>query len=216
MELQSFSERGARKLGTVLATLCKRLPGLRRKTPGNGEDLRLKFEYFNIATHYYVAGRYAVFAGMIPTAGNLFHHAIEMYLKGCLCRFLGEGERRLLGHALRRLWRRFRTDSGDPTLEKYDRMIKELDKFESIRYPERTARRGMLAEFAFERPDPNRLGAGPGRPEPRYLLVVEEIDQLVTVLFQKARVNHRVFQERLGEAGQTYLQRGNISAIWQG
>jgi len=37
------------------------------------------------AIDYYAVGRYAVFAGLNPTAGNLLHHAVEMCLKGAVC-----------------------------------------------------------------------------------------------------------------------------------
>src|SRR6202043_1798471 len=33
---------------------------------------------------YYTIGRYSVLAGVNPVAGNLLHHAIEMFLKGAL------------------------------------------------------------------------------------------------------------------------------------
>ena len=61
----------------------------------NGE--RLQAEYFKIATDYYIAGRYAYFSALIPTAGNLLHHAVELYLKGYLCPYTDEGHRRELG-----------------------------------------------------------------------------------------------------------------------
>src|SRR5262245_46125708 len=62
--------------------------------------------------HYYVAGRYAIFAGLNPTAANLLHHAIEMTLKGVLAK-KGMDLKALkgLGHDLPSIWR----DSGDAT-----------------------------------------------------------------------------------------------------
>jgi hypothetical protein len=42
--------------------------------------------FISAGMHYYVAGRYAVFAGLNPTAANLLHHAIEMALKGALAK----------------------------------------------------------------------------------------------------------------------------------
>ena len=38
------------------------------------------------AIDYYAVGRYAVFAGLNPTAGNLLHHAVETCLKGALAK----------------------------------------------------------------------------------------------------------------------------------
>jgi hypothetical protein len=40
--------------------------------------------FFKTGSQYYIAGRFAAFAWFHPVAGNLFHHAIEMYLKGAL------------------------------------------------------------------------------------------------------------------------------------
>ena len=41
-------------------------------------------EFFATAGQYYVVGRFAAFAGLIPITGNLLHHAVEMFLKGGL------------------------------------------------------------------------------------------------------------------------------------
>jgi len=38
------------------------------------------------ACQYYAAARFAVHAGCIPVCGNLFHHAVEMLLKGGLAK----------------------------------------------------------------------------------------------------------------------------------
>jgi hypothetical protein len=63
----------------ILRNLC----GLREESqPENTKDL--KDLYFRYATDYYVAARFAFFARSMPTAGNLFHHAVELYLKGSL------------------------------------------------------------------------------------------------------------------------------------
>jgi hypothetical protein len=37
-------------------------------------------EFFKFGSQYYVAGRYRMFAGFMPVAANLHHHAIEMLL----------------------------------------------------------------------------------------------------------------------------------------
>jgi hypothetical protein len=42
--------------------------------------------FISAGMDYYVAGRYAVFAGLNPTAANLLHHAVEMALKGALAK----------------------------------------------------------------------------------------------------------------------------------
>ncbi|HEV3260883.1 MAG TPA: hypothetical protein VG013_28785, partial [Gemmataceae bacterium] len=42
--------------------------------------------FFKIALEYYVNGRAACLSGCLFTTGNLFHHAVEMILKGELSR----------------------------------------------------------------------------------------------------------------------------------
>jgi hypothetical protein len=52
-------------------------------------------EFIATGTQYYVAGRYAVIAGLMPVAGNLLHHAIEMCLKGALSKKAGKSLQQL-------------------------------------------------------------------------------------------------------------------------
>jgi hypothetical protein len=52
------------------------------KQEPNGFDV--KGAFFDTGSQYYIAGRYAVFAALIPIAGNILHHAIEQLLKGAL------------------------------------------------------------------------------------------------------------------------------------
>ena len=44
----------------------------------------LKDEYFFTASEYYVSGRFAFWTKSMGICGNLFHHAIELFLKGHL------------------------------------------------------------------------------------------------------------------------------------
>ena len=49
--------------------------------PSNGAG---ELEFLRPGTQYYIAARYAVLAHFDPVAGNIFHHAVEMILKGIL------------------------------------------------------------------------------------------------------------------------------------
>jgi HEPN domain-containing protein len=176
---------------------------------------RLRQEFFTVGTHYYVAARYAFFGGMIPTAGNLFHLAIEMYLKAYLSLRLSELERRRLGHSLRRIWRRFKRDVRDPALDQFDSTIKTLHKFETIPYPERMIRLGAEINFSLARPI-RRSGRATATwlRKPRYEVCVHEIDELVAVLVPKIGLNPTVFRDMLSEDGKAYLKRDNPTSIW--
>ena len=171
-------------------------------------------EYFTIATQYYVAGRYAYFAGLVPTAGNLFHHAIEMYLKGYLAQHMNELKRRSLGHSLKRCWRAFKRKFGDQSLNQHDKAIKILDSFESIRYPEKFAREGGEVHFSLTTPDPPSTGMYAAPASRRYDLVLNEIDLLVATIFQKANLNPKFFGNRLNINAQSFLTKENPSGIW--
>jgi hypothetical protein len=179
--------------------------------PADAGDLRQR--YFDAATQYYAAGRFAVVNGLVPAAGNFFHHAIEMYLKGSLCQQTNGRKRRKLGHPLGRAWRRFKQELGDAALDEFDGVIGELERFDDLRRPETVARLGTEVSFSFATPAPTRA-ARVGRPVPKYVLVVDEIDRLVAVILRQAGVNPRALSKPLGRAGKEYLARDNVTGIW--
>jgi hypothetical protein len=172
----------------------------------------LRTLYFQNGLQYYTVARYAAFSGFIPVCGSLFHHAIEMYLKGYFCKLLDEKQRRNLGHDLKKMWRNFKKDSSDPTLARFDNAIVALDKHERIRYPEVIAKKGMGAYIHFKK---DGLGptAASARKEPVYEIVVDELDALSRVLFEKARVNPAFFLQGLRPEAKTFLNRDNESPL---
>jgi hypothetical protein len=79
--------------------------------------------WLQTATQYYVTVRFAAFAWFIPVTGNLFHHAIEMYLKGHLSATMTDKELRdNLGHDLTKIWRRFKQSLSDTMLDQLIRL----------------------------------------------------------------------------------------------
>ena len=82
---------------------------------------------FENALQYYVAGRYGFFAQLHPTAAIQLHHAIEFALKGALSHL---GESTDGRHNIETLWRRFKASVKNPDLDKFDRAIADLHKFE--------------------------------------------------------------------------------------
>jgi hypothetical protein len=81
-------------------------------------------------SQYYTAARFATHAGCMPVAGNLFHHAVEFLLKGGLARKRPLSELKQMGHNLDVLWRAFKTDFPDASLERHDQTISSVDRFE--------------------------------------------------------------------------------------
>src|SRR3954451_15537852 len=95
------------------------------ETPG---VYRLENEFFDLGLQYFVVARFAASEGaaLAPLAGALFHHAVEMLLKGKLCRTLPENKRKT--HYLPRLWDQFKTEVADTSLTEFDFVVKELHK----------------------------------------------------------------------------------------
>src|SRR5262245_52228023 len=56
------------------------------------ENDQYRFWFYQLASQYYVVGRFAARAGLNPSCGNLLHHAVEMFLKGALVDDVGLGE----------------------------------------------------------------------------------------------------------------------------
>ena len=144
-------------------------------------------EFFLLASHYYISGRHAVICGFIPVAANLLHHAIEMYLKGTLTHWLSMAELKRLNHDLNKIWTKFRSLSEDQSLSRFDAAIRQLQRFEQLRYPDAVLRKGMSCQFALRRGD---LVGVPRRFRPKassYALVLEDMDELVRVILDNAK-----------------------------
>jgi len=167
-------------------------------------------EFFRYGCQYYVAGRYGVFASLIPVAGNLHHHAIEMLLKGVLSKSMTSKEMKdKLKHKLVPCWESFKAQAGDATLNRFDRVIQELNKFEEIRYPDKLVELG--ASMLFDITKAGAAMASISGPEPLYALCVEEIDELVVEIF---KIGSRNLDAYLGSMMRThaldYLRRENV------
>jgi hypothetical protein len=180
---------------------------------GSNVTDRVRIEFFRLGSQYYIAGRYAVSAGLVPVAGNLLHHAIEMFLKGGLCAHTTEAERRRLGHELADNWSAFKTRLSATHLGKFDPVIDALDKFEDIRYPENIIQNGMGVIFQFGKTTPTAM-SGQVATVPQYELFVGEIDALVKAIFDVSSVNPKAFVPTQPD-GQTYLKRQNDeTGLW--
>jgi hypothetical protein len=172
--------------------------------------------YFSLAVQYYATGRFAVHAGLNPVAGNLLHHAIELALKGALTRTTSaEDLKKQYMHSLNPLWRDFKLAVSDSRLDRLDRVVSELDKFETIRYPEHVEEHGMLAMIAPIRRDQDVAGGTRlPAPVPRYRLYLPEIDALLDAIFVGAQVNPAFFKgEAFKSEAKDYLARDNATRL---
>ncbi len=171
--------------------------------------------YFEAGTQYYVAARFATLAQLIPICGNLFHHALEMYLKGFLSTKLSAKQVRCLRHDLPLIWDRFKSEMSDTALDQFDPIISKVHSFEEIRYPDKIAEEGMIASVGIKEGDSAGVDEQLPRPEPYYGFDIEPIDALARVIFEKSSVNPEFFTLSLNSDALTYLQRENAEAtLW--
>jgi hypothetical protein len=153
-------------------------------------------EFFRYGSQYYLAGRYGMFAGLMPVAANLHHHGIEMLLKGALSKSMTLQDLNWkLRHNLPKIWKRFKKQANDASLNRFDKVIKELSKFNEVRYPDKTLRSGASMMF-----DITRVGAAQSFATgkmvanvPKYKLCLEDIDELVSEIFRIANRNPKVY-----------------------
>lgn len=187
--------------------------GKRNRNTSDDKDV-LRQEYFNAGIEYHISARFAAIAGFIPVSGNLAHHAVEMYLKGYLCRKLTENELRRLGHSLRKIWRTFKQEVGDSTLATFDATISTMDRFERIRYPEEIARKGMTATVGFKKGHTVKGNTSPSRQGPSFELDISELDALAKRILEHSKVNPKFFTDGLTNDARTYLTQSNDATIW--
>jgi len=169
-------------------------------------------EFFRYGCQYYVAGRYGVFASLLPVAANLHHHAIEMLLKGALSKSMTLKEMKdKLGHKLEWCWEAFKAQADDASLNRFDRVIQELNKFEDIRYPDKLLELGASMLFDVTKAGAAMASVG-GVSQPQYRLCLEEIDELVAEIFKIGNRNIDVYLgTMMRKHGLDYLHRDNTA-----
>jgi hypothetical protein len=179
------------------------------------DKLTLREFYTTSALEYHITARYAAFSGLSNVCGILFHHAIEMYLKGYHCSKLDAGQLRKFGHNLRESWEAFKKDFAGGGLERFDETIRALDKHEALRYPERVAPAGaMTVIISISKPKSSQISNSKLNKGVQFDLVVDEMDELAKLFLEKSKINPAAFAQRFNEDAQAFLKRDNKSVIW--
>jgi hypothetical protein len=137
--------------------------------------------FFSAACNYYVAARFAAFARLNPVAGNLFHHAIEMYLKGALSKTKSIRELAKFRHKLPSLWTAFKDQTNDIALNQFDTTISDLHRYEDIRYPDAILASGMASTIDIVRSNLPTVYKGP--KVLGYRICLQETYELVDAIF---------------------------------
>jgi len=156
----------------------------------NSQNNNLDDHFFvSLGCEYYATARFAMHAQRSWVCGNLFHHAVETLLKAGLSKngkSLSELERMV--HRLKKLWRAYKADHPKADLERHNKTINRLDKFEDIRYPNPALHSvGVSVQWSG---DPAEMKTYGGLKTPKqYAVVVSDIDDLVVDVLKTSSWN---------------------------
>jgi hypothetical protein len=199
-----------RKWTAALIAFARGCEGLfRRRIPVQGDADRHADLFMRIGCQYYAAARFAMHAQCMHVCGNLFHHAVEMILKGGLARKRNLSDLKDMRHNLRAIWRAYKADFPDPALERHDKTISGLDKFEAIRYPD--AKHAMAVAAEWSGPAGKVEAYGGMRTPKQYTLIVSDIDDLIADAFKISSWNPGDFMGTHPAALEAITRRNNHS-----
>jgi hypothetical protein len=131
----------------------------------------------------------------MPMSGVLFHHAIELYLKGLLCRWLDEEQRTALGHPLPRAWSKYKSLTGNSSLLRFDELVEELDRHWRVRYPDDLVKHGLQADTLVTRD------------------LLDRLDEFMKALWNESDLNITSFMPSSPQARHN-LERENKCIFW--
>jgi hypothetical protein len=168
------------------------------------------YQFFTLAIQYYIAARSSALASSMPVTGNLFHHTVEMLLKGYLAQTMPLGKLKNMRHGLWRIWKKFRREVGKESSEdlcRFNGLIKELDRFQGIRYPGFTAAPavGVAIEWSAFR----SWAELKGKPLNMYRVNVPEIDAFISELFRLCHLNVHAYTGPVTDHGRAILEKDN-------
>jgi hypothetical protein len=165
-------------------------------------------EFLKLGVQYYVAARYAALAGagLLPVCGNLYHHALEMFLKSGLSRkhSLQDPKSKKFGHKLIDIWDAFKADFPSTELPQFDTTIADIHDFEEIRYPNEVLKNGaqMVVDWG-------SIPAQSSASEPMYKLHVNDLDRLIWEIFCASSRNPKYFTAGVKPEVRAMLAREN-------
>ena len=151
---------------------------------------KLSSVFLELGCQYYASARFCASQFYMPICATLFHHAIEMLLKGYLIRFEDSAELKKTGHYLVTLWSMFTSANGDTGLHKFDKAISDLDQVELLRYPDKMVDEGFVLNVRLGVTSPTQL---PGlENHPQYFVNVSDLDAIAMAIFTACKVNPKL------------------------
>lgn len=143
----------------------------------------------NLGVYYFVLARSAVFFGFNPNSGNLYHLSFELLLKSVLARKYPKQEFRCrYGHNLKRMWKDFKSLNKIDKISELDLVIKNLDRFELIRYLEFPNRKSLALTVDFGN-SKNWLKTSKGQETELYSFNFDYMDELFKFIILKSSIS---------------------------
>jgi len=147
--------------------------------------------FLDLAFGYYMTGRFAVI-NRLHVAPNLMHHAVELLIKFTLLKHEPESQpsaataqlAQRYGHRLNALWIRYKQHVAPTDLSRFDQVIADLARWEDVRYGGFPAGTSVAKSMGLV-----RAPAQTSRPTDLYVFGLQEVDDLITAMFQASRIN---------------------------
>src|SRR5262245_7854444 len=176
--------------------------------------------FLKLGAECYIAARFAAAARLLLVVGNLYHHAVEKFLKAYLCRTHSLKDiKNSLRHDLPKLWQALKdavekAEEGGVAkygLDRWGGTVDKLHRFERLRYPDNVLSEGAAITVLQGRPEDTPAPSGSGRVKD-YDLFVGEIDDLVALIFEVAGVNPAFLFGGLNQAAKLAISENNT--VW--
>ena len=119
---------------------------------------------------------------------------------------------RKLGHELSDIWNEFKLQTSDPSLARFDAAVSALNEYEELRYPNSVLNKGMLSGFELKRGQAAQV-SGLAAAVPRYTLCLEDVDELMSLVFKNASVNPGFFTGSLKKEAKRFLSKENVWSV---
>lgn len=149
---------------------------------------KIRDVFLVFGSQYFAHARYSSQYFYLPVSATLFHHSVEMLLKGYLSKTKSLSELKNIGHNLVVLWDEFKEQVGEEGLLLFDYTIKKLDEIELLRYPNIIVDEGYVLNISLGKPS-NPI-AFPGMEELAHFHVdVSDLDSIAAEVFNACEVH---------------------------
>lgn len=178
---------------------------------------RIADQYIKTGLQYYIAARHAALCYSMPVSGNLFHHAIEMFLLAGLLNKYSESDlkKKFIKHNLSNMWVEFKLLLQDRAFNKFNPLITTIQRWEEIRYPRFPRGKSLNMFVDMRKGNKSDLIEPRVNEEDKYRINLEELDEFLKELILALSINPDYIKGLLfhGDSKATY-ERENQHKLW--